>query len=154
MNLVDWVGQKYKDNALSKKTKGDSPKGASSNPSFKAGDHVKVHVRIQEGEKERIQAFEGTVIKMHRAGISSTFTVRKVSYGVGVERIFPLFAPVIERIELMNSGKVRRAKLYYLRELSGKKARITSIEGDQANERVLETSALAATTETTATLVG
>lgn len=128
MNLVDWVGQKYKDSATAKKV----------NPSFKAGDHVKVHVRIQEGEKERLQIFEGTVIKMHRAGISSTFTVRKVSYGVGVERVFPLFAPIIERIELVNSGQVRRAKLYYLRELSGKKARITSIEGERSNEGIME----------------
>lgn len=99
-------------------------------PHFKAGDKVQVHVRIQEGEKERIQIFEGIVIKIHNAGARSSFTVRKVSYGVGVERIFPLYSPVIEKIEFLTSGKVRRAKLYYLRNLSGKKARITTLEGD------------------------
>lgn len=94
-------------------------------PEFKAGDVVRVYCKIVEGEKERIQIFEGVVIKRHNYGISSTFTVRKVSYGVGVERIFPLYAPTIEKIELVTPGRVRRAKLYYLRNLSGKKARIS-----------------------------
>lgn len=94
-------------------------------PEFKAGDAVRVYCKIVEGEKERIQIFEGVVIKRHNYGISSTFTVRKVSYGVGVERIFPLYAPTVEKIELVTVGRVRRAKLYYLRNLSGKKARIT-----------------------------
>ena len=129
MNLVDWVGQKYRDRVLAKKT----------NPFFKAGDRIKVYVRIQEGEKERTQIFEGIVIKMHRAGVSSTFTVRKMSYGVGVERVFPLFAPVIEQIEVVNSGKVRRARLYYLRKLSGKKARIIAEEGGVADEKISTT---------------
>src|SRR4029453_11043064 len=94
-------------------------------PTFKAGDVVKVHCKIVEGEKERIQVFEGVVIARHRNGISTTFTVRKVAYGVGVERIFPLYAPTIDKIEVVTSGRVRRDKLYYLRNLSGKKARIT-----------------------------
>ncbi len=93
-------------------------------PDFKPGDVVKVFCKIIEGEKERIQVFEGVVIKKQNNGISSTFIVRKVSYGVGVERIFPLYTPTIERIEILTSGRVRRAKLYYLRDLSGKKARI------------------------------
>ncbi len=97
-------------------------------PHFKAGDAVKVYCRIVEGEKERIQIFEGVVIKRHRNGISSTFTVRKISYGIGVERIFPLYSPTLEKVELISSGRVRRAKLYYLRALSGKKARITEIQ--------------------------
>ncbi len=92
---------------------------------FKAGDTVKVHCRIIEGEKERIQVFEGVVIRIHNNGLSSTFTARKVSYGIGVERIFPYYSPTIEKIETMARGRVRRAKLYYLRELKGKKARIT-----------------------------
>ncbi|MBF0492803.1 MAG: 50S ribosomal protein L19 [Deltaproteobacteria bacterium] len=92
---------------------------------FKAGDSVKVHCRIIEGEKERIQIFEGVVIRIHNNGLSSTFTVRKVSYGVGVERIFPYYSPTLEKIETLARGRVRRAKLYYLRELKGKKARIT-----------------------------
>lgn len=97
-------------------------------PDFKAGDAVKVYCKIIEGEKERIQVFEGIVIKKQSNGVSSTFIVRKVSYGIGVERIFPLYSPSIEKIELLTSGRVRRAKLYYLRNLSGKKARITEIQ--------------------------
>jgi large subunit ribosomal protein L19 len=93
-------------------------------PAFRAGDTVRVQVKVVEGEKERIQAFEGVVIKMARAGARSTFTVRKVSYGVGVERIFPLHSSRIERIQVLTRGRVRRAKLYYLRGLSGKAARI------------------------------
>lgn len=95
-------------------------------PEFRPGDSLKVHVRIVEGSHERIQIFEGVVIKRHGSGISATFTVRKVSYGVGVERTFPVHSPKIEKIEVVRRGKVRRAKLYYLRALRGKKARIKS----------------------------
>jgi large subunit ribosomal protein L19 len=93
-------------------------------PGFKAGDTVKVHVRIIEGQKQRIQAFEGVVIRKRRGNSRSNFTVRKVSYGVGVERTFPLHSPVIDRIEVISRGLVRRSRLYYLRSLRGKKARI------------------------------
>ena len=93
-------------------------------PKFRAGDTVGVHVRIKEGEKERIQVFQGAVIQRRRNGIHSTFTVRKLSSGVGVERVFPLHSPMIARIEVRSRGRVRRAKLFYLRNLSGKKARI------------------------------
>ncbi len=93
-------------------------------PSFKAGDTIKVYVRIIEGQKQRIQAFEGVVIRRRRGDSRSSFTVRKVSYGVGVERTFPLHSPVIDRIEVVSRGKVRRSRLYYLRGLRGKKARI------------------------------
>lgn len=93
---------------------------------FRAGDTVRVSIKVKEGDKERIQSFEGVVIRLHRGGVSSSFTVRKVSYGTGVERIFPLFSPIIDKIERLSQGKVRRAKLYYLRELSGRKARIFS----------------------------
>ena len=93
-------------------------------PGFKAGDTVKVHVRITEGQKQRIQAFEGVVIRKRRGNSRSNFTVRKVSYGVGVERTFPLHSPVIDRIEVISRGLVRRSRLYYLRSLRGKKARI------------------------------
>lgn len=93
-------------------------------PRFKAGDTVRVFLKIKEGEKERVQYYEGVVIGIHNNGISSTFKVRKESYGVGVERTFPLFSPLIQKIEVKRRGDVRRAKLYYLRKLSGKKARI------------------------------
>ncbi len=95
-------------------------------PQFRGGDHIKVHVRVIEGEKERIQAFEGDVISIRGAGINRTFTVRKISSGVGVERIFRLNSPKIAKIELLKQGDVRRAKLFYLRGLSGKAARIKS----------------------------
>ncbi len=95
-------------------------------PAFKSGDRVKVHVRVIEGDKERIQPFEGDVISIKGEGASKTFTVRKVSSGVGVERIFLLNSPRISQIEVVKEGKVRRAKLYYLRNLSGKAARIKS----------------------------
>ncbi len=91
---------------------------------FRAGDSVKVHVRVKEGARERIQMFEGVVIAKKHGGLSETFTVRKISGGVGVERIFPLHCPSVEKIELLRHGRVRRAKLYYLRERSGKSARI------------------------------
>lgn len=93
-------------------------------PKFKAGDNITVNYRIQEGTKERIQSFKGDVIKRQGEGGTATFTVRKISDGVGVERLFPLFSPNIESIKLHKVGKVRRAKLYYLRERSGKSARI------------------------------
>ncbi len=93
-------------------------------PKFRAGDTVKVHYRIVEGEKERIQVFQGAVLRMRRGTTNSTFTVRKVSDGVGVERVFPLHSPFIERVEVMSEGKVRRSRLYYLRALKGKAARI------------------------------
>ncbi|MDL2272367.1 50S ribosomal protein L19 [Desulfovibrio sp. OttesenSCG-928-I05] len=93
-------------------------------PQFKSGDNVKVHLRIVEGEKERIQIFQGNVIRLHRGSSNGTFTVRKVSDGVGVERIFPLHSPFIDRIELVTEGRVRRSRLYYLRKLKGKAARI------------------------------
>lgn len=96
-------------------------------PEFKAGDTLRVHVRIVEGSRERIQVFEGVVIKRRGGGISETFTVRKVSYGVGVERTFPVHTPKIEKIEVTRRGRVRRAKLYYLRNLRGKAARIREI---------------------------
>jgi large subunit ribosomal protein L19 len=93
--------------------------------SFKSGDRVKVYFKVIEGENERIQIFEGVVIRIKGSGLSKTFTVRKVSFGVGVERIFPINSPRIDKIEVVRYGKVRRAKLYYLRNLSGKAARIT-----------------------------
>ncbi|RJS62167.1 50S ribosomal protein L19 [Bacillus sp. PK3_68] len=96
-------------------------------PAFRPGDTVRVHVKVVEGTRERIQVFEGVVIKRRGGGVSETFTVRKISYGVGVERTFPLHTPKIERIEVTRRGKVRRAKLYYLRNLRGKAARIKEI---------------------------
>jgi large subunit ribosomal protein L19 len=96
-------------------------------PAFRVGDTVRLQVRVVEGEKERIQPFEGLVIKISRGGNRANFTVRKISYGIGVERIFPFHSPRIEKIQVLSRGKVRRAKLYYLRELSGKAARIETI---------------------------
>lgn len=101
-------------------------------PNFQSGDSVRVHVRIQEGNKERLQVFEGVVIARKHGGIRETVTVRKVSFGVGVERIFPVNATVIDHIDVTRRGKVRRAKLYYLRDLRGKAARIT--ERDTRNK--------------------
>ena len=100
-------------------------------PTFRTGDTLRVHVRIVEGSRERIQVFEGVVIKRRGGGISETFTVRKISSGVGVERTFPLHTPKIEKIELKRRGKVRRAKLYYLRSLRGKAARIQEFVNQQ-----------------------
>lgn len=96
-------------------------------PSFRPGDTVRVHARIVEGERERIQLFEGVVIKRRGAGISETYTVRKISYGVGVERTFPVHSPRVAKLEVIRQGKVRRAKLYYIRKLHGKAARIKEI---------------------------
>lgn len=96
-------------------------------PTFRPGDTVRVHVKVVEGTRERIQVYEGVVIKRRGGGISETFTVRKISYGVGVERTFPVHTPKIAQLEVIRRGKVRRAKLYYLRNLRGKKARIKEI---------------------------
>ena len=93
-------------------------------PELDIGDTVKVHVRIKEGDKSRIQVFEGTVIAKKHGGISETFTVRRVAHGCGIERVFPLHSPVVEKVELVRSGKVRRAKLYYLRDRVGKAAKV------------------------------
>jgi len=95
-------------------------------PEFRAGDTVKVHTRIIEGDKERIQVFQGVVLRVSRGTTDATFTVRKVSDGVGVERIFPLHTPSIDRVEVVSQGKVRRARIYYLRDLAGKAARVKS----------------------------
>jgi large subunit ribosomal protein L19 len=94
---------------------------------FRAGDTVRVHHRIREGEKERTQIFEGVVIKIKNCGHRTSFTVRKISYGIGVEKIFPLHSPVVEKVELKQQGKVRRAKLYYLRDKIGKAAKIKEL---------------------------
>jgi large subunit ribosomal protein L19 len=101
-----------------------SSKKRESAPEFRPGDTVRVHVKIREGDKERLQAFEGTVIAHKNTGLGETVTVRKVSFGQGVERIFPVNAPVVDHIDIVRTGKVRRAKLYYLRELKGKAARL------------------------------
>ncbi len=93
-------------------------------PSFRPGDTVRVHVKIKEGDKYRIQVFEGVVVALKRNALASTFTVRKVSFGYGIERIFPLHSPIIEKLEVVKSGRVRRARLYYLRERRGKAARL------------------------------
>ena len=91
---------------------------------FAPGDTVRVHVKIKEGDKERIQVFQGVVISKRKGGLNASFTVRKVSYGVGVERIFPMHSPIIDRVEIVTHGRVRRAKIYYLRKLRGKAARL------------------------------
>ena len=97
-------------------------------PAMRSGDTVRVHVKVREGDKERIQVFEGMVIGMHRGGTRASFTVRKVSFGQGVERIFPLHSPTIDRIEVVRGAKVRRAKLYFLRDLKGKAARMKEVK--------------------------
>lgn len=96
-------------------------------PNFNIGDTVKVHVRIKEGNRQRIQVFEGIVLKKQNGGVRETFTVRRVAYGVGVERTFPVNAPIIEKIQVVRRGKVRRAKLYYLRDRVGKAAKVKEI---------------------------
>ena len=103
---------------------------------FRVGDTLRVHVRIREGDKERVQAFEGVVIRKREGSARGSFTVRKVSYGVGVERVFPLHSPTIDRIELKNRGRVRRARLYYLRDLRGKAARIRERIGPAGGQAV------------------
>lgn len=101
-------------------------------PSFKSGDTVRVKVKVVEGDNERVQAFDGVVIGRKGSGISETFTVRKISFGVGVERIFPVHSPRVESIEVLKSGKVRRAKLNYLKKLSGKAARLQEVKKQTA----------------------
>ena len=96
-------------------------------PQFNVGDNVRVHVKIKEGNRERVQAFEGTVIKKQNGGLRVTFTVRRVAYGTGVERTFPINSPIIEKIEVTRRGKVRRAKLYYLRDRVGKAAKVKEL---------------------------
>ena len=112
-------------NALSAVEKNELKSGI---PSFQVGDTVKVHVKIKEGDKERVQIFEGVVIARRNGDLRSSFTVRKISFGQGVERIFPLHSPVIDKIEVSKRGKVRRAKLYYLRGLRGKAAKIKEVK--------------------------
>jgi large subunit ribosomal protein L19 len=104
-------------------------------PSFRVGDTVRVHYRITEGEKERIQVFQGVVIRRSGGGLGKTFAVRKVSGGIGVERIFPAASPNIDKLEVVSSGRVRRARLYYLRELQGKKARLREVRNDDKGDK-------------------
>jgi large subunit ribosomal protein L19 len=104
----------------------------SGHPEFRPGDTIRVHVKIKEGDKERLQAFEGTVIARNNRGVSQTVTVRKVSFGQGVERIFPESSRVVDKVDLVRSSKVRRAKLYYLRGLRGKAARLKDVDRDHA----------------------
>jgi large subunit ribosomal protein L19 len=99
-------------------------------PPFRAGDTVRVYSRIKEGDKERVQVFEGVVIRKRKGNVGATFTVRKVSYGIGVEKIFPFHSPTIDKIEVVSRGKVRRARLYYLRKLRGKAARLKEKKPD------------------------
>jgi large subunit ribosomal protein L19 len=113
-------------------------------PDFRPGDTVKVHVRVTEGSRERVQVFQGVVIRRQNGGLRETFTVRKISFGVGVERTFPVHSPSIARLELVSRGAVRRAKLYYLRELRGKKARIKERRIDDAKLAAMEAAAEAA----------
>ena len=97
-------------------------------PRMKSGDTVRVHVRVKEGDKERIQIFEGIIIAQHRGGTRASFTVRKISFGQGVERIFPMHSPIISKVEVVRSAKVRRSKLFFLRELKGKAARMKEVK--------------------------
>jgi len=113
MNVIDTIEQKQLRDDI---------------PEFKAGDTLKVHVKIREGDKQRIQVFEGICIARKHGGIRETFTVRKISFGHGVERVFPLHSHVIDKIELLREGRVRRGKLYYIRELRGKAARIKELK--------------------------
>jgi large subunit ribosomal protein L19 len=119
-------------------------------PSFRPGDTVKVHVRVVEGSRERVQVFQGVVIGRQNGGLRETFTVRKISFGVGVERTFPVHSPSIAKLEIVSRGHVRRAKLYYLRELRGKKARIKERRIDESKLAAMEDAAALATSETAA----
>ena len=132
---------------------GGTPRGDL--PPFRPGDTVRVHVNIREGDKERIQVFEGVVTRRRGAGAGASFTVRKISYGVGVERIFPIASPAVRKVEIKSRGHVRRAHLYYLRELRGKKARLRSklrdlsalVPEEGVDQRVLEEVAAVEATE-------
>ena len=114
MNILDTIGQTTMDKVQSERPV----------PRFEAGDTVRVHVKVQEGNRERLQVYEGLCIGRKNAGVNSAFTVRKISFGEGVERVFPLYAPMVDSIKVVRRGKVRRAKLYYLRDLRGKASRI------------------------------
>lgn len=117
---------------LIQKYEADAIKARGANiPSFRAGDSLRVHVKVREGERERIQIFEGICIAKRNRDLNSSFTVRKISYGEGVERVFPLYSPRIDKIEVIRQGRVRRAKLYYLRGLSGRKSRIEERKEDR-----------------------
>ena len=122
-------------------------------PNFRPGDELKVHVRVIEGNKSRIQVFQGLVIARQGSGARETFTIRKLSYGVGVERIFPVHAPVIEKIELVRKGEVRRAKLYYLRELRGKAAKIRERRGAEDLEAIYSAPVVAESAQAVAAVV-
>ncbi len=115
MNIIEQINQAHMAEMMVGKTM----------PDFNPGDTVKVFVKVKEGDKSRLQAYEGVCIARKNAGINSSFTVRKISFGEGVERVFPLYAPVVDKVELVRRGKVRRAKLYYLRDRRGRSARIT-----------------------------
>lgn len=108
-------------------------------PEFKAGDTLRVNVKVIEGNRERVQAFEGVCIARRNRGINSSFTVRKISYGEGVERVFPLFSPRIDSIDVVRRGRVRRAKLYYLRGRTGKRARIAELRDDRPQQQAAAT---------------
>ena len=110
-------------------------------PAMRAGDTVRVHTKIKEGDKERIQIFEGVVIAVRQGGARASFTVRKVSYGVGVERIFPTHSPRIDKVEVVSHGEVRRSRLFYLRDLQGKAARLTQEGGGEGGPRAVEAAA-------------
>ena len=127
MSLIEQIEEKQKKNIKEQ---------------FRAGDTVKVFFKVVEGGNERIQAFEGVVIQRRGTGLTETFTVRKISFGVGVERIFPIHSPRIEKIQVMRQGKVRKSKLYYLRNLSGKAARIADVQRKQAEEVAVENKAV------------
>ena len=113
-------------------------------PDLKIGNTVKVHVRIKEGNKERIQVFEGIIIKVQGSGVNKTFTVRKISYGVGVEKTFLIHSPLVEKVELVRVGKARRAKLFYLRDRVGKSAKTKEVAGARIEDKVIEVKGLAA----------
>jgi large subunit ribosomal protein L19 len=134
MNLIKYVEEKL---VAKKET-----------PAFKAGDTITVHYKIKEGDKERIQQYQGVVIQRRGAGASATFTVRKISNGVGVERVFPTFSPFIDKIELNKEGVVRRAKIYYIREAKGKKARIEEKQHGGEEQNAAPAKAPAAKTTT------